>query len=94
MCRFDIHLHTNIYCKCNATSDAPIISRISEIGLSVTFSVFSQHQQSVKILADLVMGGIENFLYRLLKDKIPQYHSIVPHSNFYNINFYGEIYTL
>ena len=29
------------------------------------------------------MGGIENFLSRLLKDKIPQYHGILPYSDFY-----------
>ena len=31
----------------------------------------------------LVMGGIENFLSRLLKDKIPRYHGILPCSDFY-----------
>ena len=29
------------------------------------------------------MGGIENFLSRLLKDKIPRYHGILPYSDFY-----------
>ena len=29
----------------------------------------------------LVMGGIENFLSRLLKDKIPRYHGILPYSD-------------
>ena len=28
-------------------------------------------------------GGIANFLSRLLKDKIPRYHGILPYSNFY-----------
>ena len=40
------------------------------------------------------MGGIENFLSRLLKDKIPRYHGILPYSDFYtftNIIFYLEI---
>ena len=45
----------------------------------------------------LVMGGIENFLSRLLKDKIPRYHSILLYSNFYilinillrNLHFYA-----
>ena len=31
----------------------------------------------------LVMGGIENFLSRLLKDKTPRYHGILPYSDFY-----------
>ena len=31
----------------------------------------------------VVMGGIENFLSRLLKDKIPRYHGILPYSDFY-----------
>ena len=31
----------------------------------------------------IVMGGIENFLSRLLKDKIPRYHGILPYSDFY-----------
>ena len=31
----------------------------------------------------LVMGGIENFLSRLLKDKIPRYHGKLPYSDFY-----------
>ena len=31
----------------------------------------------------VVMGGIENFLYRFLKDKIPRYHGILPYSDFY-----------
>ena len=30
----------------------------------------------------LVMGGIGNFLSRLLKDKIPRYHGILPYSDF------------
>ena len=30
----------------------------------------------------LVMGGNENFLSRLLKDKIPRYHGILPYSDF------------
>ena len=29
------------------------------------------------------MDGIENFLSRLLKDKIPQYHGILSYSDFY-----------
>ena len=29
------------------------------------------------------MGGIENFLSRLLKDKIPWYHGILPYSDLY-----------
>ena len=29
------------------------------------------------------MGGIENFLSRLLKDKISRYHGILPYSDFY-----------
>ena len=29
------------------------------------------------------MGAIENFLSRLLKDKIPRYHGILPYSDFY-----------
>ena len=36
----------------------------------------------------LVMGGIENFLFHLLKDKIPRYHDILPHSDFYILIFY------
>ena len=35
------------------------------------------------IVWELVMGGIENFLSRLLKDKIPRYHGILPYSDFY-----------
>ena len=31
----------------------------------------------------VVMGGIENFLSWLLKDKIPRYHGILPCSDFY-----------
>ena len=34
------------------------------------------------IWLELVMGGIENFLSRLLKDKIPRYHGILPYSDF------------
>ena len=30
----------------------------------------------------VVMGGIENFLSRLLKGKIPRYHGILPYSDF------------
>ena len=30
----------------------------------------------------VVMGGIENFLSQLLKDKIPWYHGILPCSDF------------
>ena len=33
---------------------------------------------SCKRLLQLVMGGTENFLSRLLKDKIPRYHGILP----------------
>ena len=29
------------------------------------------------------MGDIENFLSRLLKDKIPRYHGILPYNDFY-----------
>ena len=35
------------------------------------------------MLLNLVMDGIENFLSRLLKDKIPRYHGILPCSDFY-----------
>jgi len=31
----------------------------------------------------LVIGGVENFLFQLMKDKIPWYHDILPHSDFY-----------
>ena len=37
---------------------------------------------------DVVMGGIENFLSRLLKDNIPRYHSILPYSGFHIIEIY------
>ena len=35
----------------------------------------------------VVIGGIENFLSRLLKDKIPQYHSIL------RMPLYSDFYT-
>ena len=38
---------------------------------------------SNRIHTKLVMGGIENFLSRLLKDKIPWYHGILLYSDFY-----------
>ena len=40
----------------------------------------------------LVMGSIENFLSRFLKDKIFQYYSTLPCSDFQY--FYQDIYTL
>ena len=40
------------------------------------------HSATVTIhLLYLVMGGIENFLLWLLKDKIPQYHSKYYHTH-------------
>ena len=43
----------------------------------------------------LVMGGIESFLSRLLKDKIPWDYGILPYSNFYIlINNFTEKFTL
>ena len=38
------------------------------------------------------MGGIENFLSRLLKDKIPRYHSKLPCSDFYNQYFTEKLF--
>ena len=45
--------------------------------------------------AMLVMGGIENFLSRLLKDKILRYHGILPCRDFYILNqYFTEKFTL
>ena len=34
------------------------------------------------------MDGIENFLSRLLKDKIPQYHGVLSYCDFYTFTKY------
>ena len=48
----------------------------------------------LKAYYSLVMGGIENFLSRLLKDKIPRYHGILPYSDFYTFtNIFTEKFT-
>ena len=41
-----------------------------------TFSMKTTKFASLGV--QLVMGSIENFLSRLLKDKIPEYHGILP----------------
>ena len=44
--------------------------------------IMNRFQQNYKNTLKLVMGGIENFLSRLLKGKIPRYHGILPYSDF------------
>ena len=52
---------------------------------------------STNYLTDIsiVMGSIENFLSRLLKDKTPQYHgSYIAIEEFLHINYFTENFTL
>ena len=47
------------------------------------------HISKTTLYVYMVMGGIENFPSRLLKNKIPQYHGILPCSDFtYQSVFY------
>ena len=55
----------------------------SRMVIEVSMAALTDNGPHSKLERNLVMGGTENLLSQLLKDKIPRYQGILPYSDFY-----------